>query len=106
VLFRSIRVNCVAPGAVWDKERFPDRADIPFVKQSIPAHRVGDADEIGEAVAYMAGAKYVTGTTLLVDGGLSLPGLLEGRDHIPWKTEEWAEKRFESAMQMLADEKR
>jgi len=98
----NIRVNCVAPGAIWDKERMAANgrtADTPFIRESIPLHRVGEAEEIGEAVAYMAKAKYVTGTTLLVDGGLALPGLHEGHDAIPWKSKEWAAKRLEKALE-------
>ena len=95
----NIRVNCVAPGAIWDKER-NIKTTSPFVKESIPMHRVGDAEEIGEAVVYMANAKYVTGTTLLVDGGLALPGLHEGWEAIPWKSEEWAELRYKKALEM------
>ena len=99
----NIRVNCVAPGAVWDKERHKI-LDTPFIKESIPLHRVGEAEEIGEAVAYMAKAKYVTGTTLLVDGGLALPGLHEGQEAIPWRSEVWAEKRREKALEILKNE--
>ena len=96
----NIRVNCVAPGAVWDRDR-SKAVETPFTKESIPAHRVGRADEIGEAVAYLATAKYVTGTTILVDGGLSLPGLHEGYDAIPWKSDEWAKDRYNKAMKMV-----
>jgi NAD(P)-dependent dehydrogenase (short-subunit alcohol dehydrogenase family) len=34
--------------------------------------RVGSPDDVAEAVLYLAGASYVTGTTLVVDGGRSL----------------------------------
>jgi len=99
----NIRVNCVAPGAIWDRERVAS-LDSPFIRESIPLHRVGEAEEIGEAVVYMAKAKYVTGTTLLVDGGLALPGMMEGHNAIPWKHEEWSKNRYERAMEILKEE--
>ena len=34
--------------------------------------RVGSPDDVAEAVVYLAGASFVTGTTLVVDGGLLL----------------------------------
>jgi NAD(P)-dependent dehydrogenase (short-subunit alcohol dehydrogenase family) len=97
----NIRVNCVAPGAVWTKN-----FDTPFVKETIPLHRSGTPEDIGEAVAYLAGPQsaYVTGTTLLVDGGLSLPGLLEQEKAIPWKYERWIKTRYEKAMDILKEE--
>lgn len=74
----SIRVNCVAPGhvrtpltAVW--EQFPDVFDP--VAQQIPLGRIGHADEIAEVVLFLASQRssYITGQTLVVDGGISLP---------------------------------
>jgi NAD(P)-dependent dehydrogenase (short-subunit alcohol dehydrogenase family) len=74
----EVRVNCVAPGhvrtpltAVW--EQFPDVFD-PVARQ-IPLGRIGHADEIAEVVLFLASARssYVTGQTLVVDGGISLP---------------------------------
>lgn len=71
----NIRVNCVAPGAIWDYGKKGDFANIPFVKESIPLHRSGTAQEVGECVAFLASdaAAYITGTTLRMDGGLVLP---------------------------------
>lgn len=71
----GIRVNAVAPGIIdaggWAK-RF---ADDPTVRTdwngAIPAGRPGRADEVGEAIAWLASdaASYVTGVVLSVDGG-------------------------------------
>ncbi|MCL2404486.1 MAG: SDR family oxidoreductase [Defluviitaleaceae bacterium] len=97
----GIRVNCLAPGAIWPPDR--NRQDTPFVKESIPLSRVGTAADCGEAVAYLAGpqSSYVTGTTLLVDGGLALPGMLERYEATEWKTQKWSETRYNKAMEML-----
>jgi NAD(P)-dependent dehydrogenase (short-subunit alcohol dehydrogenase family) len=74
----TIRVNCVAPGfirtpltAIWDDH--PD-AFAP-ISEAIPLGRIGDADEVAEVIAFLCSdaAAYVTGHTLVVDGGLSLP---------------------------------
>ena len=74
----QVRVNCVAPGhvrtpltAVW--EQFPDVFD-PVARQ-IPLGRIGHADEIAEVVLFLASRRssYITGQTLVVDGGISLP---------------------------------
>jgi NAD(P)-dependent dehydrogenase (short-subunit alcohol dehydrogenase family) len=74
----TIRVNCVAPGfirtaltAIWDE--YPD-AFAP-ISAAIPLGRIGDAEEVAEVIAFLCSdaAAYVTGHTLVVDGGLSLP---------------------------------
>lgn len=69
----EVTVNAVAPGLLWldeaDDEGFarpdPDR---------IPAQAYGDADDVTDAVLYLATAPYVTGQVLPVDGGWSLRG--------------------------------
>jgi NAD(P)-dependent dehydrogenase (short-subunit alcohol dehydrogenase family) len=74
----TIRVNCVAPGfirtpltAIWDDH--PD-AFAP-IGEAIPLGRIGTAAEVAEVIAFLCSdaAAYVTGHTLVVDGGLSLP---------------------------------
>jgi NAD(P)-dependent dehydrogenase (short-subunit alcohol dehydrogenase family) len=74
----TIRVNGVAPGhvqtpltAAW--EQFPDVFEP--VARAIPLGRIGRADEIAEVVLFLASARasYITGQTLVVDGGGSLP---------------------------------
>jgi len=74
----TVRVNGVAPGhvrtpmtAVWDQ--FPD-AFAP-IAQTIPLGRIGEAHEIAEVIVFLASdrASYMTGQTLVVDGGAILP---------------------------------
>ena len=76
----GIRANCVAPGiinaglgarfqdelyekAVWDKQ-----------KRRVPLRRFGEAEDVAQAVAFLISekARYITGCTLLVDGGMHL----------------------------------
>ncbi|MGW7446748.1 SDR family oxidoreductase [Kitasatospora sp. NPDC054795] len=81
---RKIRVNAVAPGAI----RTPinrDAWDTPEAEADllrlIPYRRVGDPDDIANAVVAVASdlLDYVVGTTLYVDGGMTLfPGFATG----------------------------
>lgn len=62
----DVRVCGVAPGPVSVDAGTEDRR-----AKSVPLRRVGSADDVAEAVLYLARADYVTGSTLFVDGGLS-----------------------------------
>jgi NAD(P)-dependent dehydrogenase (short-subunit alcohol dehydrogenase family) len=99
----NIRVNCIAPGAIWKPDQNGNLPDTPFLRESIPLHRTGYAREIGEAAAFLAGDKcsYITGITLLVDGGQSLPGIWEQNNAIPWKSPSWNPHHYEKAMTIL-----
>ena len=70
---RNITVNCVAPGFIdTDMTRaLPDEQKKALLTQ-IPLGRLGKAEDIAAAVAYLAspGADYVTGTVLHVNGGM------------------------------------
>ena len=68
----GVRVNGVAPGMIlWPETRDKDLSDAE--KQAllgdIPMARLGEPTDIAEAVLYLARAAYVTGHTLVVDGG-------------------------------------
>ena len=70
---RNITVNAVAPGFI-DTEMvsmLPERAREAALA-SIPAARLGTAEEVAAAIAFLAGpdAAYITGHVLHVDGGL------------------------------------
>ena len=72
----GIRVNAIAPGTVETASRAAILAD-PKVKEAmlnrVPLHRFATPGEIAEAVCFMASpaAAYMTGHTLLLDGGLT-----------------------------------
>jgi len=72
---RNITVNCVAPGFIATDmtEGLPEAAKAALMAQ-IPLGRLGQADEVAAAVAYLAsaGAGYVTGTELHVNGGMAM----------------------------------
>ena len=74
----GVRVNAIAPG--WIRSDISDNAlnNDPDRKNKIlsrtPMHRIGDPDDIAYAAVYLASpaARFVTGTTLVVDGGISV----------------------------------
>jgi pteridine reductase len=67
----EVRVNGVAPGTVLLPEGIEDdRAEA--IRRAIPLGHVGDPIDVSNAVIYLLGAEYVTGTILTVDGGRSL----------------------------------
>jgi ketoreductase RED2 len=72
VLGPEIRVNAVAPGLVdtpwtadWDVVR-------EFVRAMAPMQRSGTPEDIAQVILGLVGARYVTGTIVMVDGGLHL----------------------------------
>jgi len=70
---RNITVNCVAPGFIdTDMTRALNEQQTTALLQQIPAGRLGQPEDIADAVAFLAGpqAGYVTGVTLHVNGGM------------------------------------
>ena len=70
---RGVTVNCVAPGFIaTDMTHSLPEAQKAALLASIPLGRLGSAEEIAHAVAFLAspGAGYVTGTELHVNGGM------------------------------------
>ena len=73
VASRSITVNAVAPGFIdTDMTRMLPEEQRDHLLQQIPLQRLGAAEEIAAAVAFLAspGAAYITGQTLHVNGGM------------------------------------
>ncbi|MFM7505496.1 MAG: 3-oxoacyl-ACP reductase FabG [Rubrivivax sp.] len=72
---RNVTVNCVAPGFIATDmtEGLPEAARAALMAQ-IPLGRLGQADEVAAAVAFLAspGAGYVTGSELHVNGGMAM----------------------------------
>lgn len=72
---RNITVNCVAPGFIRTAmtDVLPD-AQKEALNARIPMGRMGEGEDIGAAVAYLASreAGYVTGQTLHVNGGMAM----------------------------------
>lgn len=69
----NIRVNCVAPGVI--RTRFHDdmtaeRKELNL-KHRIPLHREGTAEQVAEVVRLLVTNDYITGETVVIDGGLT-----------------------------------
>jgi NAD(P)-dependent dehydrogenase (short-subunit alcohol dehydrogenase family) len=72
-----LRVNALSPGVIdthwWNA--MPEgqrRAYFESVAAVSPVRRVGQPDDVAEAIVYLAGAGYVTGTVLECTGGSNL----------------------------------
>jgi len=73
VATRNITVNCIAPGFIdTDMTRSLPEEHKNSLLQSIPMGRLGQAEDIAAAVAFLAspGAAYITGETIHVNGGM------------------------------------
>ena len=69
---RNVTVNCVAPGFIATDMTAVLKDEIKeSILKSVPLGVMGESDDIANAVLFLAsdGAKYVTGTTLDVNGG-------------------------------------
>lgn len=78
---RGIRVNCVVPGAVPTElnvragvaaSEEANLARLKSMEEDHPLGRIGTPLEIAEACDYLLRAEWTTGTSVVVDGGLSL----------------------------------
>lgn len=70
-----VRVNCVAPGDILTpmtlKQLKISGETVEDLAQIYPMGRIGTADEVAEAIYFLATASFITGAILSVDGGLT-----------------------------------
>jgi NAD(P)-dependent dehydrogenase (short-subunit alcohol dehydrogenase family) len=76
----NIRVNCIAPGivktdfarALWENPQILTKTE-----ESTPLRRVGDVDDIAGAAVFLASraSSWMTGQTLVIDGGVTVVGV-------------------------------
>jgi glucose 1-dehydrogenase len=74
---KNIRANLVAPGAIDTDMNQPlreNKEERQRVLKQIPISRIGNPKEVANAVEFLASEKasYITGTTIYVDGGMTL----------------------------------
>ena len=72
----GITVNCLAPGWFRTEQNnilYEDKEWVEYLSDRIPAKRPGRPDDLESGVVFLAAesSRYVTGQTLLVDGGIS-----------------------------------
>lgn len=67
---KGIRCNAIAPGFIAT-DMTGSQTDNPLLG-TIPMGRMGEPEDVAEAAAYLATAKYVTGEVLRVDGGIAM----------------------------------
>ena len=63
-----IRVNAIAPGAVLLPDGW-DTASVERLRSTTPLRRHGSPNDVAQALLYLLDAEFVTGETLIVDGG-------------------------------------
>ncbi|MFI9611820.1 SDR family NAD(P)-dependent oxidoreductase [Streptomyces sp. NPDC052023] len=70
---RGVRVNLVAPGTVRTPAWRGRDEDLEEIRRLYPLGRVGEPEDIAAAVAFLASrdASWITGTTVVVDGGIT-----------------------------------
>jgi NAD(P)-dependent dehydrogenase (short-subunit alcohol dehydrogenase family) len=75
---RNILVNTVSPGPIatqYNLDRWVTEPDHQaYIASTVPVQRAGLAEEIGEAIAFLATSKgrFINGHDLVVDGGFSI----------------------------------
>lgn len=69
-----INVNCVAPGYIRTQESESNISNFYKFLDRIPLKRFGDAKDVAILVAFLASDKsnYITGQTIIIDGGLTI----------------------------------
>lgn len=73
----AVRVNAVAPGTVLPPEAMDPQERAELARRTLLG-RLGRAEDVAEAVVYLARADFVTGHEILVDGGVVLAGKHSG----------------------------
>ena len=85
----GITVNCLAPG--WfhteqNKALYEDQEWVNYLCERIPVKRPGEPNDLDGAIVFLASesSRYITGQTILVDGGISTGSLRSlGKGNIP-----------------------
>ncbi len=84
----NIRVNCIAPGLIrtdFAKALTDDPVKAGMVENETPLRRIGDPDDIGGIAVLLASAagKYITGQTIVADGGMMIRYVIRTKKTAP-----------------------
>jgi NAD(P)-dependent dehydrogenase (short-subunit alcohol dehydrogenase family) len=97
----SITVNAIAPGeTATPMNGVTENVDVAEIaRPAIPVGRPGRATEVASLIAYLASdeAAYITGASLIVDGGLTLMSAITNQVHpegLPLITDPWNQTSF------------
>jgi NAD(P)-dependent dehydrogenase (short-subunit alcohol dehydrogenase family) len=74
---KNIRINCVAPGLIktdFARALWEDADRLKRTVSTAPLRRIGEPDEIGGIVAFLASrsASFMTGSVIVADGGVTI----------------------------------
>ncbi len=69
----GITVNCIAPGVIaTDMNSHLSEEDLQALREETPLQTIGDPDDVAQCALYLAGASFVTGQVIGVDGGMAI----------------------------------
>jgi NAD(P)-dependent dehydrogenase (short-subunit alcohol dehydrogenase family) len=70
----NIRVNCIAPGVIRTEfhATMPESVKQFNLENRIPLKREGTPEQVATAIRELATNEYITGQTLVIDGGLTM----------------------------------
>jgi NAD(P)-dependent dehydrogenase (short-subunit alcohol dehydrogenase family) len=66
----DVRVNAIAPGTITMSDD-PSEWEVDFIRRA-PLHRAGTPEDVAEAVSFLIHSDFLTGQTLVLDGGRTL----------------------------------
>jgi NAD(P)-dependent dehydrogenase (short-subunit alcohol dehydrogenase family) len=75
----NVRINCVAPGLIktdFAKALWQNPTIAKAYEQATPLRRLGETDDVAGAVVFLSSpaARFITGQTLVIDGGATIGG--------------------------------
>ena len=71
---QDIRFNCICPGMIWtDMLRGVNQEEVAALATAIPQGRIGDVEDIAQAMEFLIRDKYMTGQYVSPNGGIYMP---------------------------------
>ena len=69
ILAPEVRVGGIAPGTVLLPEKWSDKEDAEHLRATTPLERTGSPADVSSTVLFILDSDYLTGETIIVDGG-------------------------------------